>query len=302
MYDIAIIGGGPSGLCASIYAASEGYKTICVVSDMGGNAAKTSMIENYPGFPNGVAGSVLMDNFREQAERFEAILYRDTVESIEKLCQNTFSIHVKETNTWFETRSVLLAVGQRFRPLDIPGVERVHYGPPQGDMCRGKAVCIIGGANSAGQAALFAARSAHSVEICCHSPIEKEMSAYLYQEIQAHPRIVVKEGVKPVHYWGDNILYFDTGYNTYADSVFIMAGMVPNTDWLPSCIHRDEHGYIMTDTRHLTSLEGCFASGDCRRDAVKRCAVAVGEGASAIEHIEAWLAAHPLPKVFHPVF
>ncbi|MBU9763753.1 response regulator [Mycobacterium sp. TNTM28] len=333
MYDLAVIGGGPAGLAAAVYGASEGLKTVLIEgTTTGGQAGRSSRIENYLGFPTGVSGAELATAARRQAERFgaEVITTREAVGLDIAGAARTITFADGET---IGARAVILATGVEYRELPVPGCfndpadpsnfvgRGVYYGASVSDAseCAGEDVYIVGGANSAGQAAMFMSREAKSVTLLVRGPsLEASMSHYLIQQIEQTPNISVRtctEVVKAIgsddgaadHLVGLELVDRQTGEHedVVATRLCCFIGATPRTDWLDGVVARDDHGFILAgpDLRdvcgwglerpphHLeTSVPGVFVAGDVRAESAKRVAAAVGEGSMAVMLVHRYLA------------
>lgn len=321
-YDLVVIGGGPAGLGAAVYGASEGLRTVLVEKKAtGGQAGTSSRIENYLGFPDGVSGAQLTDRARRQAQKFgaEVLTARDVV-GLE--ARGSSRVVTFGDGSEIAAHSVILASGVTYRALDAEGIEEltgrgVYYGSAatEAPECKGEHVYIVGGANSAGQAAVFFSRHASDVTILVRGEsLEASMSHYLIEQIAGIENIHVRTHttVKQVH--GDEhlerITLCENGATETVDSghLFIFIGAVPRTDWLGDTIHRDEHGFVCTgpdlvaggqrpagwtldrDPHYLeSSVPGVFVAGDVRAQSVKRVASAVGEGAMAVTLVHRYL-------------
>lgn len=323
-YDLLVVGGGPAGLSAAVYGASEGLRTALVESvATGGQAGQSSRIENYLGFPDGVSGAQLTDRARRQAVRFgaEIVLAQEAVELV--VAGASRSVRFADGRT-VGAHTVLLANGVAYRELTGPGLPEltgrgVYYGSAltQAAACEGQDVLVVGGANSAGQAALHLARGARSVTLAVRgAELSAGMSHYLVEQIAAHPRVRVRTGTQVVAARGDDhlqeiVLRDAAGHEeTMATSwVFVFIGAQPRTQWLDGTVARDEHGFVLAghdllrDGRapagwvldrppyHLeTSTPGVFVAGDVRAQSAKRVASAVGEGAMAVMLVHRYLA------------
>ena len=323
--EVAIIGAGPAGLAAAVYAASEGLRTTIVdLSLPGGQASTSSLIRNYLGFPHGVTGTDLANRAVEQAWLFgaEFVVGRTAIGLSSDGPNHVLRLSNGEA---IRARTVILASGVDWRRLEIAALEElrgagVFYGAAGGEAqaIAGEDVFIVGGGNSAGQAALHLARYARSVVMLVRAEsLAASMSDYLIQEINRDPRIEVRLRATIVGGGGNGRLERleirdgRTGLSELvsATAVFVMIGAVPHTDWLPSSIQRDSHGYVKTGhdllqgtsvpetwpLRRLpwlleTSVPGVFAVGDVRYRSVKRVAAAVGEGSTAIQLVHQYLA------------
>ncbi|MFI9275491.1 FAD-dependent oxidoreductase [Kitasatospora sp. NPDC052896] len=323
-YDLAIIGGGPAGLGAAVYGASEGLRTVLVErSATGGQAGQSSRIENYLGFPDGVSGAQLTDRARRQAAKFGAEVL--TAREVTGLEINGASRVVRFSDgATVAAHSVILATGVSYRQLEAPGVAEltgcgVFYGSAltEAAACQGHDVYIVGGANSAGQAALYLARGAKSVTILVRGPsLSASMSYYLVQQVKATPTISVRTNtvVEAAHGTRqlEQLTLRDTvtGETELVDAqwMFVFIGAAPLTDWLEGTVLRDRRGFILTgpdltaDGRpppdweldrppyHLeTNVPGVFVAGDARAESAKRVASAVGEGAMAVMLVHRYL-------------
>jgi thioredoxin reductase (NADPH) len=312
-YDVTIIGAGPAGLSAAIYAASEGLRTLVLDRHAAGGQARTaSRIENFVGFPDGIPGAELMGRARRQAQRLGAeLLVGVEPESLIQGGRYSGLWYIQVPGAQIKTRAVLVASGVRYREHDAEGIaellgSRVFYGsaPSEAPDYAGGRVAIVGGANSAGQAALHFAEHAAQVTLLVRRPegIEPTMSDYLVERVLTHPRIRVWPGIEIDRITQDGvdgaIRLHDTrtrGTGTDADVLYLMIGGVPSTGFLPSEL-LDEKGFILpgyssegTVLPLETQAHGIFAAGDCRRGSVKRVASAAGDGAAAITGIHAWL-------------
>lgn len=324
-YDVIIIGGGPAGLGAAVYAASEGLRTVLIErTATGGQAGQSSRIENYLGFPDGVSGSQLTDRARRQAVKFgaEVITARKVVEL--RADGNARTVRFADGGE-LRAFTVVLATGVSYRQLTAPGLQRltgrgVFYGSAltEAPACAGEDVYIVGGANSAGQAAVYLAGHARSVTMLVRGKdLSASMSYYLIQQIASIPNITVRPCTEVVAGDGEEYLRaltlrdYSTGTTETvpASRLFVFIGAEPHTDWLDGVVVRDQHGFVvagpdlLTDGRrppgwtldrdpyHLeTSMPGVFVAGDARSTSVKRVASAVGEGAMAIALVHRYLA------------
>ena len=318
-YDVAIIGGGPAGLAAAVYGASEGLRTIVIEREApGGQAGTSSRIENYLGFPSGVSGDELASRALQQARRLGAeILVTRSVAALDPV---TREVHLGGGET-VRTRTLVLATGVSWRRLSIEGFERligkgVYYGAARSEVgtTQGLDIHLIGAGNSAGQAALYFANHARTVTLLVRGDdLEKSMSHYLIDQIRAKPNIVARFGVEvagvegATHIEAVDILDRRSGTTQREEcgGLFIFIGADAETDWLPAEIARDRRGYILTgdDVTRAgvwtherdpflleTSVPGIFACGDVRLSPVKRVAAAVGEGSMAIAFVHQFLA------------
>jgi thioredoxin reductase (NADPH) len=321
-YDLAIVGGGPAGLAAAVYGASEGFETVLIERFApGGQAGQSSRIENYLGFPAGLSGSELAQRALWQAHKFEAEIVRPREIVGLEPANGRVDLNVRDWEP-LGCRAVLIACGVDYRRLDVEGIDRyvgrgVGYGAAATDArhLAGKRVTVVGGANSAGQAALHFADYAAEVQILCRgSALSKGMSHYLSERIRRNHKVQAMMGTQVVALHGrDRLEAIDVSTDGGApervetDALFILIGAVPRTGWLPDAIRRDEHGFVLSGRDLLerarddwplerdpypleTSVPGVFAAGDARHGSSKRVASAVGEGAMAVQLIHQYLA------------
>jgi len=319
-YELVVIGGGPAGLAAAVYGASEGLKTVLIErTATGGQAGQSSRIENYLGFPDGLSGSQLAERARRQAEKFEAELITAAEVTAIEIDGLARTVHLSDGRA-IGARAVILAMGVEYRQLPAEGCAGltgagVYYGATASVAadCDDDEVYVVGGANSAGQAAMYLSRSAKSVTIVSRRTLEDSMSYYLIQQIRANDKIkempyTVVHAVK-----GNDRLERICLENTQTGEreeygcgrMFIFIGAEPRTDWLDGVVARDDHGFILSgpDLRdvcgwtldrpphHLeTSVPGVFVAGDVRAESAKRVAAAVGEGSMAVMLVHRYLA------------
>jgi len=303
--DVVIVGAGPAGLAAAVYASSEGLRALVVDhASIGGQARSSARIRNYLGFQRGLTGRELATRAYQQAWIFgtEFLLMRSVTEVRATEAGQRVTIEGKV----IETRSVVLAMGVAYRRLGVPALEKlegagVFYGssPSDAQQFTGGNVFIIGGANSAGQAAVHLSRYAANVTLVCRSA-PRAMSQYLLDEVTAKENIEIKPSARVVDGGGEARLEWlavqegsSEAERVSADALFILIGARPNTDWLPAEIARDDHGFVRTGAgEHMfeTSLSGVFAVGDVRSGSVKRVASAVGEGSVVIQQVHRHLA------------
>jgi thioredoxin reductase (NADPH) len=325
-YDLIIVGGGPAGLGAAVYGASEGLRTLLVERQaVGGQAGQSSRIENYLGFPDGISGAQLTDRARRQAGKFAAeVLTTREVVGLET-SGSARTLRFSDGGE-LSAHTVLLSTGVAYRTFTADGVEEltgrgVYYGSAatEGPACSGTDVYIIGGANSAGQAALFFARYARSVTLLVRgASLEASMSYYLIQQLAAIDTISVRTRTEVVAARGRGHLETITlcdGKNGTAETVdcgylFVFIGAEPRTQWLGDTVARDGRGFVYTGPDLLAgggrpagwdrdrdpfylecSVPGIFAAGDVRANSVKRVASAVGEGAMAVTLVHRYLEA-----------
>jgi thioredoxin reductase (NADPH) len=323
-FDVAVVGAGPAGLSAAVYGASEGLRTAVIDSGgIGGQATSSALIRNYLGFPRGVSGRTLAEQAYEQAWIFRArFAFMQTVSGLHR--EGRRLILSLSDNRRVSAKAVVLATGVTYRRLGVPELESlsgagVFYGGSAGEApaMAGKDAYIVGGANSAGQAALHLARYARRVTLVIRAEaIGKGMSHYLCQEVAATPNIEVMTSTTVVGGGGDghldHLILRDSATGreetVSADGLFILIGAHPNTDWLPDEIARDGKGFIFTGEDIPpdlewplqrspmpleTSMHCVFAAGDVRLGSVKRVASAVGEGSVAIQLVHGLLESEP---------
>jgi len=323
-YDLIVIGGGPAGLGAAVYGASEGLRTVLVEQlATGGQAGQSSRIENYLGFPDGVSGAQLTDRARRQATKFGAeVLTTREVTGLEvrgPARRVTFA-----DGTFLDTQAIILATGVSYRRLGAPGLDDltgrgVYYGSAltEAAACAGQDVYVVGGANSAGQAAVYLSRFAKSVTLLVRGPsLEKSMSYYLIRQIADIPNIEVRTCTEVIGASGEDHLEHLTLRSTAngtteivdAQLLFLFIGAAPLTDWLDDTVVRDGRGFVVAGPDlsvggerprgweldrmpyHLeTSVPGVFVAGDARSESAKRVASAVGEGALAVMLVHRYL-------------
>jgi thioredoxin reductase (NADPH) len=310
-YDLIVIGGGPAGLGAAVYGASEGLRTVLVERlATGGQAGQSSRIENYLGFPDGVSGAQLTDRARRQASRFgaEVLTTREVVRL--EVCGSARRVTFAD-GTSIDAHTVILATGVSYRRLGAPGLDELtgrgcYYGSAltEATACLGQDIYVVGGANSAGQAAVLVRGPS----------LEKSMSYYLIRQIADIPNITVRTCTEVVQACGDDHLegltLRDTGNGSTesvdAQLLFLFIGAAPLTDWLEGVVVRDARGFVVAGPDlgterppgwdldrmpyHLeTSIPGVFVAGDARAESAKRVASAVGEGALAVMLVHRYL-------------
>lgn len=286
MHDTIIIGGGPAGLSAALNGAAEGLDVLLLErsSVLGGQAGTSSRIENYLGFPGGVAGAPLVRRAERQARRLGAtIKVEHVVTDVEYNEATGFWVITCGRGTSYVSRTVILSTGVDYRRLDVPGGDRALYGAPASahDECRDHDVVVIGGGNSAGQAALNLAKIGARVTLLVRRPLYHTMSSYLIE------RIAVRSNITPVIGEARKITpeYVYTARADWlavdADRVFVYIGMIPRTDFIHHCCDIRAPGYINTNDSFAANEHGLFVAGDVRAGSFKRVAAAVGEGAIA---------------------
>lgn len=323
-YDVVIVGGGPAGLAAAVYGASEGLRTLMIEREApGGQAGTSSRIENYLGFPAGLSGWDLARRAVAQAERFGAeILAPQEVASLR--VADPYRIVKLADGTEISCHAMMIATGVSYRKLDVPGVDKltgagVYYGAAQSEAMyyKGEDIYIVGGANSAGQAAMYFSRYARNVSMLVRGDsLAKGMSQYLVAQIAATPNIhvLVNSSVKEVQGTGRletvTIANAATGQadTVPATALFIFIGAQPRTEWVAGTLERDDMGFILTGPDLMkdgerpkdwplrrqpfwleASVPGIFVAGDVRHHSVKRMASAVGEGSMAVQFIHQYL-------------
>jgi thioredoxin reductase (NADPH) len=323
-YDLVVVGGGPAGLGAAVYGASEGLRTLLVErTAAGGQAGQSSRIENYLGFPDGVSGAQLTERARRQAAKFgaELVTTREVVAIEAK--GSARSVLFADWGR-IDAHAIILATGVSYKQLSAPGIPEltgrgVYYGSAMSEAtsCAGQDIYIVGGANSAGQAAVYFSSRSRSVTILVRGPsLEASMSYYLVQQIDTIPNIHVRTCTEVIEGSGDEHLEHLTLRNSAdgttevvdAQFLFIFIGATPHTEWLEDVVVRDDHGFVVSgpdlplDGQHPrgweldrapyhleTSVPGVFVAGDARFESAKRVASAVGEGAMAVMLVHRYL-------------
>lgn len=324
-YDLAIVGGGPAGLAAAVYGASEGLRTVMIEREApGGQAGTSSRIENYLGFPIGLSGADLARRGVTQAKRFGVeILTPQEVAGIRT--NGNYRYALLKDGSEIACHALILAMGVSWRRLNVPGIEKltgrgVYYGAAMTEAmeCSNEKVYIVGGANSAGQAAMHFSKYAQQVHMLVRGDdLGKGMSQYLVDQIGATENIIVQLNSSVVEVKGEESLEALTILNNVtgeqetvpANSLFIFIGAVPHTDWLDGIVERDERGFILTGPDLIkdgkrpkgwnldrdpylleTSIPGIFAVGDVHHGSVKRVASGVGEGSICVSFVHQYLA------------
>lgn len=323
-YDLAIVGAGPAGLAAAVYGASEGLKTVILDAEApGGQAGTSSLIENYLGFPRGLSGSDLTRRAVTQARKFGAELITP-VQATGLRLEGPYRYITTSDGGELSCHAMMVTCGVQYQKLRATGVEEltgagIYYGSTMTEAvsCRGADVFVVGGGNSAGQAAVFLARVARSVGIVLRGDaLGKTMSQYLVDQIARTENIHVLRRTTVCGAQGDGRLERlslqngDGGTRTVdASALFIFIGAAPNTDWLGDCVMRDDHGFILTGSDVMrdgkpprdwplerdpflleSSVPGIFCAGDVRHGSIKRVASGVGEGSVAISFVHQYLA------------
>jgi thioredoxin reductase (NADPH) len=321
-YDLVIIGAGPAGLAAAVYGASEGLRTLVIEDEApGGQAGSSSRIENYLGFPEGLSGQQLADRATIQARRLGAELLTQKATRIRT--ENNYHMVQLADGREVSCHACLIATGVNYRRLSTPGVERltgagVYYGAAMTEAmsCTNESVYLVGGANSAGQAAMYFSKYAKQVVMLVRGEsLKSSMSKYLIDQIAATSNIEVRTCCQVVEALGGDRLAClklcgpDGEQTVQANGLFIFIGAAPNTDWLPSAIMRDANGFLLsgrdlkvdgkmpatwTQNRDPylleTSVPGIFVAGDVRHGSIKRVASSVGEGSISVQFVHQYLA------------
>ena len=323
-YDLAILGGGPAGLAAAVYGASEGLHTVLIEREApGGQAGMSSRIENYLGFPSGLSGADLARRAVVQAQRFGVEILAPQ-EAVKLRVEGPYRIVTLADGCEISCHALMIATGVQWRLLDAKGADKlqgagVYYGggATEALSCKGETVYIVGGANSAGQAAMNFSRYAEKVVMLIRGEsLAATMSQYLIDQIKATPNIHLWAHASVVethgngHLEGISVLCADTGKieRVPANAMFIFIGALPRTQWLCDLVERDDRGFVLTgpdvmkDGKHPkgwglerdpflleSSVPGIFAVGDVRHGSVKRVASGVGEGSVAVQFIHQYL-------------
>jgi thioredoxin reductase (NADPH) len=316
VYDLVVVGAGPGGLASAVYAASEGLETLVLEGTApGGQAGTSSKIENYLGFPTGISGQALAGRAQVQAQKFGArLLIARAVTGID--CERRpYRLRLEDDRSVL-ARAVVIATGARYRKLDVPDLARfegqgIHYAATamESQLCGGEEVVVVGGGNSAGQAAVFLSRTVARVHMLVRGRgLAATMSDYLVQRILSSPRITLYTRTEITALAGDKLLREVTWVNRDTGeasthrigNVFVMIGAEPNTEWLQGCLELDSKGFIKTGydkegrplaSPYETSRPGIYAVGDVRSGSVKRVASSVGEGSVVVQAIHGFL--HP---------
>jgi thioredoxin reductase (NADPH) len=315
VYDVVVVGAGPAGLSAAVYAASEGLDTLVIEKEApGGQAGTSSKIENYLGFPTGISGQALAGRAWIQSQKFGARFA--VARGVTRLACDTwpFVVHVEDSPP-ARARAVIVAAGATYRRLDVAGYERfeneaIHYAATalEASLCAASEVAVVGGGNSAGQAAVFLSRLASHVHVLVRSTgLAASMSDYLVERIDAAANITLHTETEITALHGESALEAVSWTNRRhgaserrpVRNIFVMIGAVPNTEWLAGCIDIDEKGFVLTGTdvtsrrtasAFETSEAGIFAVGDVRAGSVKRVASGVGEGSVCVASVHRYLA------------
>ena len=322
VYDVIVVGAGPSGLAAAVYGASEGLKVLVVEATApGGQAGSSSRIENYLGFPLGISGQELTERALIQAQKFGARIQIASSASRFSCEWPSYAIGLDD-GTNVKTRSVVIASGSRYRKLTVGDAARfegqgIYYGATsiEAALCINDEVIVVGGGNSAGQAAVFLSERTKHVHLLVRgSDLRQTMSQYLVDRVEASPSITLRQNAEIVAVHGDDqlqsVTWMDrsskTAHTEHIRHVFVMTGADPNTDWVDGCVTLDDRRFVRTGAELgkdwklerapfplETSQPGVFAVGDVRANSVKRVASAVGEGSMAIQFIHEVLKTYP---------
>jgi thioredoxin reductase (NADPH) len=322
--DVVVVGAGPSGLAAAVYGASEGLDVLVIEANApGGQAGSSSRIENYLGFPTGISGGELAGRAYSQAEKFGAQILTDRVERLD--CGRQPYRVTLEGGSTIAARSIIIASGARYRKPSLDNLTKfegdgVYYAATliEAKLCKGEEVIVVGGGNSAGQAAVYLAANGARVYVLVRSgSLAQSMSRYLSRRIEEMPEIELLTHTEIVELLGEDRLTAVRWKNNQTGAVekrsiahvFMMTGAEPNTDWLKGCVAHDAQGFIkagsdlsvedlslagwpLARSPYLleTTLPGVFVVGDARSGSMKRCAAAVGEGSIAISFVHQVLA------------
>ena len=311
LYDVAIVGAGPAGLAAAVYAASEGLSVIVLDGRaMGGQAGASARIENYLGFPTGISGQALAGRAFNQALKFGAeIAIPLEVERLD-CSADQFNLEIVG-NARVRAKAIVIASGARYRRPDIPNLDAfdgagISYwaSPIEARLCAGEEVALVGGGNSAGQAVVFLAPHVRRLHLLVRRPLGETMSRYLIDRIAASPNVDIHVGTEVASLTGDRVgglsgvtfRHSADGAEHYRQlrHLFLFTGADPNAAWLAGCVETDAKGFIVTGQGALaleTSQAGVFAIGDVRAGSTKRVAAAVGEGAAVVAQIHTLMAA-----------
>ncbi len=312
LYDLAVIGAGPSGLAAAVYGASEGLETIIIEKlAPGGQAGTSSKIENYLGFPTGISGQALAGRAQIQAQKFGARLAISR-NAVGLDCNGDYNKLMLEGDEAICARALVIASGASYRKLNLENDEKfegqgIHYAatPMESKLCHDEEIAVVGGGNSAGQAAMFLSQTAKHVHLLIRSKtLAASMSSYLIDRLEASPKVTIRYETAITELIGED--YLESlrwkGPDGHEDrdirNVFAMIGAVPNTDWIGDCLQLDGCGFIRTgsdcqgeptDSPYMTSRPGIVAVGDVRSGSVKRVASGVGEGSVVIQAVHKYL-------------
>ncbi len=311
VFDVAVVGAGPSGLAAAVYAASEGLATIVLEKlAPGGQAGTSSKIENYLGFPTGISGQALAARAQVQAQKFGARLSVSRAVRAIDCRARPYRLQMEDDSS-VRARSIIVATGARYRKLDVADYEHfegqgIQYAATgvEAGLCSGADVVVVGGGNSAGQAAVFLSRTVAHVHMLVRSDgLADTMSDYLLQRIECSEKITLHANTEVTALSGDDYLREITWTNSKTGesetrkigALFVMIGAEPNSEWLRDCLNLDEKGFVVTGQdgcgQFATSLPGIYAVGDVRAGSVKRVAAGVGEGSVVVQAVHSYLMA-----------
>jgi len=301
-YDLIIIGGGPTGLTTALYGAREGMNVLVIEkANLGGQAAITERLDNFPGFPDGISGAEFAERLSRQAARFGVEMLK--AQEVIGIRAEDESRYVKTADgNEYGTRAILIATGSKYRRLNVPGESDfigagIHFcATCDGPFYKGKEVVVVGGGNSAGEESLFLARFVEKVTILARGEA-LSASKVVADNLADNPKIKVLTDVEVKSFSGNGKLNTVNIKNRKTDEeaiihpagVFVFIGLQPNSAWLPAEIKRDEVGFLMTSTNLETSMAGVFAAGDVRKGSTKQAASAAGEGATAALMIREYL-------------
>ena len=316
VFDVAVVGAGPAGLAAAVYAASEGLATIVIEKlAPGGQAGTSSKIENYLGFPTGISGQALAGRAQVQAQKFGARLAVSRAVRRIDCATAPFRLEL-EDDTILQARSIIVATGARYRKLDVANYEHfegagIQYAATgvEASLCAGSEVVVVGGGNSSGQAAVFLSRSVAHVHVLVRGHgLAETMSDYLLQRIDRSDKITLHANTEVTALSGEDYLREITWTNgktgesetRKVGALFVMIGAEPNSEWVRGCLDLDDKGFVCTGTdgdgrptpsQFATSKPGIYAVGDVRSGSIKRVAVGVGEGSVVVQAVHGFLMA-----------
>jgi thioredoxin reductase (NADPH) len=295
LYDVIIIGGGPTGLTAALYTARDGFDVLVIErSALGGQAGVTERLDNFPGFPDGIGGAEFAERLVKQAQRFGVEMLKATsVDSINREMNDTLCIHT-DSGHEYAARAVIVATGSTYKRLGVEGEDEfigagIHFcATCDGPFYKDQHVAVVGGGNSAGEEALFLTRFADKVTMLVRGPAMRA-SKIVVDNVLDNPKIEVRVNTEVEKFEGQHHLEgialkdATTGKrdNIAPQGAFIFIGLSPNSKWLPEEIKRDEQGFVITSPTLETSMPGVFAAGDVRLGSTKQAASAAGEGATA---------------------
>ncbi len=301
-YDLIVVGGGPAGLTAALYAAREGIDTLIIErSAVGGQAGVTERIENYPGFPDGIRGARLADQMRVQAERFGVeILQAQSVTGVRNM--DNFKIVSTQTGDEYSSGALIVATGSRYRRLDVPGEDNligagIHFcATCDGPFYKDREVMVVGGGNSAVEEGLFLTRFASKVTLLARGG-RLRASRILQERAEREPKLEVRTNTTVQEFRGDSRIESVVVANSesgeigelHPSGVFVFIGLDPNTGFVRDSLDTDRWGFITTDMTFQASLPGVFAAGDVRAGSTKQLAAAVGEGTTAAMMVRSYL-------------